>query len=97
MKITPNGNWIIFTKCIRGDGETSADSSLGGILLPHMVAEKTNFAVVNSVGPKCKVFDNKCIGKYIQCPELSNDMYRISGETFAIKESALTLLAVFEE
>ena len=99
MKIKPCGDYLFVRKTISGKEEEYNGQKFfwrGNIVVSSATADNTNFCEILAVGPKCKYFDVDCIGSFIICPEISNDLHRITGEDFAIRERAVDVLATFD-
>lgn len=99
MKIHPIGDHIFVRKCLNGAQEMFQGQVYhrkGNLVLCSGSGQNTNFAEILAVGPRCKHFTKDQIGKFIVCPEISNDMHRINGEDFSIRERAIAVLAVFD-
>lgn len=90
MKITPIGDYLFVRKCIRPEVKD------GIYLCPASREENLNFAEIIAVGGGCKYFTTERIGETILCPELSNQMHRILGENFAVRERSIKVLATFD-
>ena len=98
MKIRPLRDYIFVRKAVNGDEEDYHSQKYfwkGNIVVSAGTADNTNFAEIIAVGPMCKYFSDDNIGEFIMVPELSNDMHRIIGEDFAIRETAIPVLATF--
>ena len=98
MRIRPNNDYIFIRKCVNGQEEDYNGQKFyrkGNIVVTSATADTTNFAEVIAVGPMCKYFSDEDVGSFIICPELSNDMHRITGEDFAIRERAIKVLVTF--
>ena len=52
--------------------------------------EQTNWAEIIDVGTGCKEFTHDDIGKFVMCPEWTNDMSFLQDNEYIIRESAIT-------
>ena len=51
--------------------------------------EQTNWAEIIDVGSGCKMFTKDDIGKFVMCPEWTNDMSFLGDSEYIIRERAI--------
>jgi len=86
-----NGKWVLFRKTENGDAAEDGTRMDGGIALPSMIANNTNFVEIIAVGPECDHFcdadslwwwhaqeDYETRGATTFHPERKNKMFCIS-------------------
>jgi len=89
-KIRPVSDFVYVTKCILPDWRYED----GNVLIYRRETgffgkEFHNWARIWDVGPRCKKFTRREIGKFVLCPECSTGIHRLEDEDYAIREALL--------
>lgn len=88
MLLRPIKQRILVRRCVNGDDAGDGYRHDGGIILPHMTADRTFMAEIIGLSDDCKLFHAEHVGSFVNIPMWKPQyMNRVEDEVFAIRES----------